>query len=696
MQTFIDKFIMPTTPVKTKINNMLEYNLKNKTEDEITNYGILTWATYLPPLHEINRQIKLSLVDDFNKKITMSIKSKNNNQFEYLNSIRSKIIYFTFNIKQNIDTLIQNDIKKESAILLTSNKEPFLENACCSTNYFIEDNIQITNDIYSIDKIEKFINKIKNIDRTPIIFNNKNTKRDITVLRNDIHNDIIYEYFIYNCKNNKNNVYIKELCKNIPDHLNKFYTMDNKIKLLKESNINFTIDDFNKLLNIKNLDNITNISLSNIIINNNQKQLSLINHLDDYNVDIIPNKFRNFIKKLLETYEINNLSQDIPDMRNIKNYLYSENALISNKIKTFMIDNLSKSKYNKFVEWLDNINSFKITGNNNLIDEVDETLNKNIGFAKTNIHLLTKVFINIIKNKVNYKNVNINKNWSLSDKHENDVRNIINLQYSSLYKFFDDADIKRIVTLLNIKFDVINLFISNIYFNVPLKINNEYKYSVFDRKIINSIFKYLFLIVINEFISILDNGDLFKSDENDKLPPSIISLDNNQDIEIILGKKEVFTKKISELLYELLNIANNNRVNLDYNYISLKEKLIRSKEKEKDGITNKLMRLSDEEREIENYHKIHKLNDWGIAQQKGFREYNVDVYDKERKALEDQTIMEMKLNKQDGVTKMNMDIYAIEDIENEYNNNLIEKEEYNMASINENNDGNNEDFDNEY
>ena len=36
------------------------------------------------------------------------------------------------------------------------------------------------------------------------------------------------------------------------------------------------------------------------------------------------------------------------------------------------------------------------------------------------------------------------------------------------------------------------------------------------------------------------------------------------------------------------------------------------------------------------------------------------MYDKERNALEEQTLMEIKLNKKDGVTEMNMNIYAMD------------------------------------
>jgi hypothetical protein len=298
--------------------------------------------------------------------------------------------------------------------------------------------------------------------------------------------------------------------------------------------------------------------------------------------------------------------------------------------------------------------------------------------------LISKIITNIIKNNVNHTNPKINKNWKLSSKHEDDIKNIIKLQYSNLYQFFNDNDIKRIVSLLNINFSVIISFINEIYFYSPTKINESYKYTVFDRRMVNQLFKFFFLIVIKEFINILDNNDIYKDDK--VIEKSVVTLSQNQEFEIIIGKKENFSLKISNLIYEILKITSTNKKHIDYNYTTLKENLIKAKEKEKNVLTDKLMRMTDEQREIDNFHKTHKLKDWGVAEQKGFRDYDATMYDKERDILEQQTIMEIKLNKKDGVTEMNMNIYAMDEIENEKVNNEIELEEYNMNHIGEDND----------
>ena len=63
------------------------------------------------------------------------------------------------------------------------------------------------------------------------------------------------------------------------------------------------------------------------------------------------------------------------------------------------------------------------------------------------------------------------------------------------------------------------------------------------------------------------------------------------------------------------------------------EKVTRSSEKEKDMIVEFLTNLTDEQREVENIFKNFRLGDWSVGLQKGYRKYDPDTYDKERKNI---------------------------------------------------------------
>ena len=126
-----------------------------------------------------------------------------------------------------------------------------------------------------------------------------------------------------------------------------------------------------------------------------------------------------------------------------------------------------------------------------------------------------------------------------------------------------------------------------------------------------------------------------------------------------------------------MKIICNSKSKLDLNYQSIKDKILRSKEKEKNDITEDLKNLTDEEREIQNLFKNNKLEKWSKGLQKGLTQYVKETYDEERDALEKQTLKEIQLGRRSDVTDMNKDIYAldiddqaqlVQEIDNEVNN----------------------------
>jgi hypothetical protein len=62
--------------------------------------------------------------------------------------------------------------------------------------------------------------------------------------------------------------------------------------------------------------------------------------------------------------------------------------------------------------------------------------------------------------------------------------------------------------------------------------------------------------------------------------------------------------------------------------------VFRSKEREKDTFTDRLKRLTDEERNVDTVMKINKLGAWSKGLQKGLTMYVGDTYDEEREEME--------------------------------------------------------------
>ena len=119
---------------------------------------------------------------------------------------------------------------------------------------------------------------------------------------------------------------------------------------------------------------------------------------------------------------------------------------------------------------------------------------------------------------------------------------------------------------------------------------------------------------------------------------------------------------------------------ININYDKISEKINIAKENEKTTITDFLKSLSDEEREIQNIFKSNKLEKWSAGLQKGMTQYVKSTYDDELEQIEKQAI-DKKLNKNNQVTDMNRDIYQLDIEQQQQVDEDIEKEEYNMDNI---------------
>jgi hypothetical protein len=208
------------------------------------------------------------------------------------------------------------------------------------------------------------------------------------------------------------------------------------------------------------------------------------------------------------------------------------------------------------------------------------------------------------------------------------------------------------------------------------------------------LYKFYFLNTIYNIINLVNDNDIIK---NNIIPStSIIEVSitndllddnyNDDELELVSGIKKDVSTKLVNIIESFLEIICSNKKNIDYNYKILNSLIIKAKNKEKNTITDYLKELSDENREIENIYKIHKLGKWSIGEQKGFRIYQKDTYDTERDKLIENSLLEMKLGKNDIVTDMNRDIFIIDELYEQQNIKEIENEVNDISHLGEDND----------
>jgi hypothetical protein len=123
-----------------------------------------------------------------------------------------------------------------------------------------------------------------------------------------------------------------------------------------------------------------------------------------------------------------------------------------------------------------------------------------------------------------------------------------------------------------------------------------------------------------------------------------------------------------------INIIESQKKKLDLNNEDIVKNVLKAKEKEKNKITKRLGDLTVEEREVENILKNQRLGNWSLGQTRALYEYDAEQYDKERQEIEDDMLMELRLNRNDEVTGRNREIYRLEAIEEQVQRERVNSE----------------------
>ena len=124
---------------------------------------------------------------------------------------------------------------------------------------------------------------------------------------------------------------------------------------------------------------------------------------------------------------------------------------------------------------------------------------------------------------------------------------------------------------------------------------------------------------------------------------------------------------------------------INISYEQIQDKVFKIREREKDGVTDRLKYMTDEERDADTILKINKLGVWNKSLQKGLTTYVADTYDDERQFMENMLQYERTLGTKANVTDDNFgDLMEEVDRENELNREANDMSNY----IDDYNDGN--------
>lgn len=688
MKAFIDKFIMPTDVIQERIIVKSEYDAINQEEYIPAEHDITNWINFLPPLKPVNATV-LPPSKEFQDQFVTDIKRGTKGQFEKINALRSKIIYLALSIETAVQKVVTKNIADHQAILSNASRIPFLENACCNeTNdetyrYFADKEKSINIDNNIVRDIRVVLDDVYAMSRAAILFDPTDTRIEFPSLPPEFDEETIYRAFIVYCKYNSEipiSDDLRAICMDKPDDFNAADSIADKIKKLKRDGRNFDNETLARLMSIVNRKNTVRLDLKSLVLSNIQRlrdRLSSINHTE---AAVLPQQFVNGMLDVIDRFGVGDLpaDKDTDEVRSMKNYLQTVNDQMQVTISDFVRRNTNDQIHRKFSECLTSITEFRPDPSS-----PDSTVFQMASYAKSVSWLIARVFPNIIINKVAYGNVKVPACWNLSEQHQQDIRAQARDHYGPLSKFYDDSQIKALLEVFQYEGRQLWAIADDTMYIAPVKTPEGMVKSVFDDKMVKYLFKFYILNAFINMMELVEREDFY--DEKMERPSNPL-LREEVDVvlgqegrapmlEIMSGEKKVMSEKIAGVMAAFLSVTCQDKKAIDLNYDDLMEKVTRSKEKEKDQIVEFLTELTDEEREIENMFKNHRIGRWSVGMQKGFRVYEGDTYDKERQEIEERTIREARLDKVDGVTKGLIDVFALDDIMEENEAQLIEGEE---------------------
>ena len=424
----------------------------------------------------------------------------------------------------------------------------------------------------------------------------KDTRRPITNMVEEFSEETIYKSIIKiaNFTNNQD----------IPEHISKLIP----IKPDMEEVIDDT--DFEQILHLKNtgytydnmlFKNILQVEHRIIMKEIKEKEILNKNKTGVAVIDFLSLEKQN---NRVDVDFIGSLKSSVSsDFKDLNNYLYERNIIYTKNVINFIKKNTKLSNIEfSHIEYF--INTFFIF---NELDNENDTINKSIDFSKTIVDNITNIYNNILKNRNDYTTISIPSHWNLSNKHNEDIKTIIKNVYEKLVGVYSNKDIDLFLNEIMEYKEYNNLVQNSPKFN---KLYNK-----FPKETLELLYKYYVLHLFYTICTI--NLDILVVPESD-----------GELKEVTFGNKKILKELLSKLLTSEIQTLINYKKTINYNYSTIMELVLRSKEKEKDEITTRLADMDQEQRNVNNLLKQNKLNEWNKGLQKGLTEYVADDYEK--------------------------------------------------------------------
>jgi len=723
-QTIQEKYI-DQPEVKQAFQRKADYLLLSPPDtipDELN--PTFTWKRFVPPLFPFKVSRLAPLTTEFKAKLLQDLKSGHTGQTEDLLVVASKIIHYSFGIQERI----QNIVAKQTLLLKNMTNDPFLENACCSTTkeqtnaleYFVSKDKEIS--IYNnlVNQMRLTLEDVQVISTAMLFYSPLNTKTVYPAVKNEFGENTIYTAFIVYCK--FNTIFpipdnLMKFCNDKPENIQSTESMREMIIKLKNDGRNYDAVSLVQLFQIVSRENIVRSPvvlpttdyaqcIRDILKEEDKEEESQ----EDAGGLHINSEFKRLMEDNLETFSMVQEERD-EQTREFKNFLARSNRESRENVVDFLSLHTSNSQFNrtKIEKRLDGIFFF---------NEEHRTAEPNISDAygyntihtlKTFVDNFIHVYPTIIMNEVDYDNTSIPSYMGLSQLHAMDLKNIVRDEVVKLRTFYSRKHIYTILQTIGGRCkDMFKLMNNTPYFS-SIEYNGTVKHSVFDQRLSVLIMEYYVLEVLKAYMELTSVPAMIYVEENkDNTLENMFTVESLDDDTVhtnmgvqlestdllMEGDKKILKTNVADLLLVYLEMLHKSVDIVSVSYDDVMDTVFKLNEAEKRTFTDRLSKMTDEQRNVNTAMKINKLGDWGKGLKSGITRYDAALYDEEKEMMEQILNVERDLMRTNqDVTDRNKDQYLDDYLSQQQTDQDIEEGAYTMEHMNDDYDDGNYDGD---
>lgn len=701
IQGIIDRFILTDSTIQEMFQEKKEYLQLQAKEEVPIELDIKSWTNFLPPLVSPKVSQLQPLAKDFQSKLIVAAQQGSADQFLMINQAISRIA----NYSVAIQSLVQSVVSKEALTLTNGSGQPFLQNSCCQTQYgttygyFVDREGEIAQYNKIVGKISELLDGMGLAAKAPILFDPQDTKIPYPSISAAFTEDTIYRAMVALCRFNSPLPVPPELlpvCEAKPDDINTTDSVEDIVKQLRSTGRVYTTETLDALLAIVNAQNTVHLDLDPIIVSKVQQLRDILFSITEMEQPVVDGEIAKMQMDILDVFEVAKDGRDVgAEVRSLRNRLSSLTSSNIESVQVFVVENatkLSRRERNVIDAFLRQPTGLPASSPTPLMTAEQNAVYMDLSLAQRLMRNIVEVIPNMVLNQVN-ANPTIPSSWGISLKHMMDVRKFVNDYYDDLRTFYGDSSLDVVMkAYLRKNRLLVQLIDRTVYLASP---DEEESRSVLDAVTVKLLINYYISLAFRGFVELANDEDALAAElaqsvfTERRQQTSVAEMAATGDVDVsavMEGERQELRKRIASFISTVIEMMNQDKQIINYNHDSVKERVLRNKEFEKDMILDELDRLTDEERIIQNNFKRAKLGRWGKGLKRGVFQYVAEDYDEEREAIDEQLRRERRVNAAHQPNDMNRDIYMMEMEEQERADAEMDAEAYDMSGIGEDDD----------